>query len=141
MTTFVLKKYEEQKPLEGSVTGNETKPEETKQVEEATIEIQASDTISRIVAAALYKALPNNVSIEEQEDKASDTNVVSTEDINSNPVNCISRIKNGSTLMIVGEGFSTQKDEWFLSTLGNKNVNVFYTMESFINHIKKSIGV
>lgn len=141
MTTFVLKKYEEQKPLEGSVTGNETKPEETKKVEEATIEIQASDTISRIVAAALYKALPNNVSIEEQEDKASDTNVVSTEDINSNPVNCISRIKNGSTLMIVGGGFSTQKDEWFLSTLGNKNVNVFYTMESFINHIKKSIGV
>lgn len=141
MTTFVLKKYEEQKPLEGSVTGNETKPEETKKVEEATVEIQASDTIARIVAAALYKALPNNVSIEEQEDKGADTNVISTEDINTNPVNCIKRLKNGSTVMIVGEGFSTQKDEWFLSTLGNKNVNVFYTMESFITHIKKSLGV
>lgn len=140
MTTFVLKKYEEQKPLEGAVTGDETKTEPAAK-EEAVIEIQASDTIAKIVATALYKALPNNISIEEKEEAESTTNVVSTEDINSNPVDCLKKLPNGSTVMIMNEGFRTEKEEWFLSSLGNKNVNAFYSMESFIKHIKAKLGV
>lgn len=139
MTTFVLKKYEEQKPVEGATeTGVANPPKET---EETTIEIQASDTIAKIVATALYKALPNNVQVEEKEDTTSTTNVVSTEDINSNPSGCLKKLPNGSTVMIVNEGFRTEKEEWFLSSLGNKNVNVFYSLESFIKHVKTKLGV
>ena len=88
------------------------------------------------MAVALYKALPNNITIEEQEEApSSNTNVVSTEDINSNPAECLGKLRNGSTVMIVNEGFKTDKEEWFLSSLGNKNINVFYSMESFIKHV------
>lgn len=134
MTTFVLKKYEENKPVESTpdpaTVAASTKPEDQ------VIEIQASDTISKIVAVALYKALPNNITIEEQEEApSSNTNVVSTEDINSNPAECLGKLRNGSTVMIVNEGFKTDKEEWFLSSLSNKNINVFYSMESFIKHV------
>lgn len=139
MTTFVLKKYEEQNPTENNTEGG-VEPTTTKP-EEQTIEIQVSDTIAKIVAVALYKALPNNVQMEEREETPSNTNVVSTEDINNNPADCLKKLKNGSTVMIVNEGFKTEKEEWFLSSLGNKNINAFYSMESFIKHVLSSLGV
>lgn len=141
MTTFVLKKYEDRSPVEGGVSDKETEGEKPAVKEEAMIEIKASDTISKIVATALYRALPNNVEIEERENSGTDNAVISTEDINRNPADCVNRLKNGSTVVIVGEGFKTAKEDWFLSTLENKNMKVFYSMESFISHVKKTLGV
>lgn len=141
MTTFVLKKYQEQKPLTASSETDPSAAGNPPQKEEITIDIKASDTVAKIVATALYKAFPNGVDIQEQEDKPTDTNVISKEDINTNPVLCIQNLKKGSNVVIVCESFSTQKEEWFLSTLGNKGVNVFYSIESFIKHAKTVLGV
>ena len=144
MTTFVLKKYEE-KPIE-PISG--VKPEEDKTTppkkEELMIEIKATDTIAKIVATALYKALPNNVLIEEAPDapkSEADTAAISTEDINRSPADCLKQVKNGSSLLIMNEGFKTEKEEWFLSSMGPKRVNVFYSLESFVQHVRKTLGV
>lgn len=139
MPTFVLKKYTEQKPDEQNV--DQDKPPEVEKKEEKILQIRTTDTISEIVARALYKALGQNVTIEEKPDEASETNVISAEDINKSPVDCLNRISNNTNVLIVAEMFKTQKESWFLSTLINKNVRAFYTVESFINHIKKELGV
>ncbi|WP_396190551.1 hypothetical protein [Flavobacterium sp.] len=140
MTTFVLKKYEEKKPEENKTSSSAPSADSEKK-EEAVLEIKATDSIAEIVAQALYKAMPQNVVIEQKPDGSSDNSVISAEDINTNPGGTIRNVKNGSCLLIIAEMFKTQKEEWFLSTLVNKNVRAFYSVESFMTHIKKELGV
>lgn len=143
MTTFVLKKYQE-KPVNAVPKEEGKETPKVPEKAEVMIEITATDTIAKIVAMALYKALPNNIEIEEVEDKTStDTAaaVISTEDINKSPVDCLKSVKNGSSLLIMNEGFSTEKEEWFLSSMGPKHVQVFYSVESFVKHVCETLGV
>ena len=137
MPTFVLKKYQEKTP-EQEVAPVEKQPE--KEVEN-TIEISVSDSISKIVAIALYRAFPNNVEIEEKIDNTKTVQAISTEDINGDPT-IVNKVQNNGRLFIMAEnGFTTQKEDWFLSTLDNKNVKTFFSMESFINSVREDLGL
>ena len=51
----------------------------------------------------------------------------------------IDKIKPGDNVLILSNGFTTAKEEWFLSTLEVKRANVFYTMESFIKFVKQEL--
>ena len=100
-----------------------------------------SDSISKIVAIALYRAFPNNVEIEEKIDNTKTVQAISTEDINGDPT-IVNKVQNNGRLFIMAEnGFTTQKEEWFLSTLDNKNVKTFFSMESFINSVREDLGL
>lgn len=137
MPTFVLKKYQEKTPEQEAVPA-EKQPE--KEVEK-TIEISVSDSISKIVAIALYRAFPNNVEIEEKIDNTKTVQAISTEDINGDPT-IVNKVQNNGRLFIMAEnGFTTQKEDWFLSTLDNKNVKTFFSMESFINSVREDLGL
>lgn len=137
MPTFVLKKYQEKTP-EQEAAPVEKQPE--KEVEK-TIEISVSDSISKIVAIALYRAFPNNVEIEEKIDNTKTVQAISTEDINGDPT-IVNKVQNNGRLFIMAEnGFTTQKEDWFLSTLDNKNVKTFFSMESFINSVREDLGL
>ena len=136
MATFVLKKYDKEVVDE--------KPTETKPESEAKKElvITVTGSVAEIVANALNKALSNDVEVIEQEDPAlSNTKAVSTEDINRDPIDTFKSIRDNDTVFIHNKGFTTAKEEWFLTNLPNKHSNVFYTVESFIAHIKTQLGI
>jgi len=132
MTTFVLKKYENKE--------KEDKPEEEKEEVNNNKEllITIKGTISEIVSNALNKVLKkSNIIIEEDpEDKPTDNIIVTTEDINIDPIEVFKNIPKGSTLYIQNNGFKTAKEEWFLTNLKNKEVDVCYTLESFIRKLE-----
>lgn len=147
MPTFVLKKYEptetKTEQVEGESGGSDGQPATDSQKQEAFIEINATDSIGKIIVQALHKALPN-VDITERNagEKAEqdDTKVISTEDINKNPVDTLQLVRSSKHVLIMGEGFKTQKDEWFLQSLENLGIEVFYTVGSFSRHIAKKLG-
>lgn len=139
MTTFTLKKYEEQKdPQSGDVAKDIN---ETTQREQMTVTVVGS--ISEIVAKALHKALAHDVEIQEQPDgDESKVKAISTEDINSAPLDTFNSIGKDDALFIHNtDGFKTKEEEWFLTNIGNKTDNVFYTVESFIKYIKRTLNV
>lgn len=139
MTTFILKKYEENPEQKAGPT-EEQKNEAAKQ---EALSITVVGSISEIVAKALQKALAKEVDIQEQPDMApTQTKAISTEDINNAPLDTFRSINPDDTVFIHSEhGFSTAEEEWFLTNLGNKTKNVFYTVESFITHIKKQLNL
>ena len=139
MTTFVLKKYDEKNDTPDT-TAQQTLSE-NKQKDEMTVTVVGS--ISEIVAKALYKALSNKASVEElPDDGAASVKAVSTEDINSAPLEVFNSIQKDDALFIhSANGFKTREEEWFLTNIGNKTNNVFYTVESFITYIKRTLNV
>lgn len=141
MTTFVLKKYETTDPEQTSQQAPAMN--EDTQKEELTVSVVGS--ISEIVANALYKALAHKVHIHETPDtnlgETNDTKAISTEDINSAPLDTFNSIKKDDVVFIHNKGFKTAQEEWFLTNIPNKTANVFYTVESFINHIKLKLNL
>lgn len=135
MTTFVLKKYAEKEE-----TNENLESKEEKDSEEMTITVVGS--VSEIVAKALNKVLDKQLEIKQQEDNASsDVKAISTEDINTNPVDTFNSIKPNDVVFIHNNGFKTKEEEWFLTNIGNKTQNVFYTVESFIKFIQKKLNL
>lgn len=141
MATFVLKKYEEKKSDLSQADPVEKTDESTPEEDEKLV-ITVTGTVAEIVANALNKVLSNKVEVIESEDSSlADIKAVSTEDINSNPVDTFNSIKNNDVVFIYNSGFKTAKEEWFLTNLPNKNSNVFYTIESFISYIKVKLNI
>lgn len=140
MATFVLKKYEEKKDTS---TNEENKEDSIENKKEITVTISGS--ISEIVANALNKVLANQASIaeiQESEDQVNPTvKTISTEDINSNPLETFNLIKKDDVVFIQNKGFTTSQEEWFLTNIPNKTSNVFYTLESFIKFIVNKLGI
>lgn len=148
MPTFVLKKYNPvQKPAEGEQAAQPVAGEQKEEVPEMTMKIRASATVSEIVALALYRSLPNNVKVEEIEDSKvepgqdTETNVITTEDINLDPIKTFQSVVGKSKIAIIGHGFSTEKDDWFLINVQSQGVKPMYTMAGLISHVKATLGV
>lgn len=138
MPTFVLKKYDD--PKEAKVDEEQKKEKDEK--EELTITVLG--TISEIVANALNKALKNtNVEIEEVEKNEDNSNIkiVSTEDINNDPISAFKFIKDNDVVFIDNRGFKTAKEDWYLTNIPNKTTKVFFTVEGFIKYITSALGI
>lgn len=134
MPTFVLKKYEEKTQTTNPEENQEPQSVEPAVKKEMTVEISGS--ISEIVANALNKVLVNkNVEMTEQENAESSVKAISTEDINNDPLTALNNIKQTDVLLISGTGFTTPKEEWFLTNIEDKVDKVFYSVEAFVNYI------
>lgn len=134
MPVFTLKNYEASKDTAVSDSDAQVR-QEAQDLKEQVVTIQANDSVAKIVAAALYKTLPN---VDEGDTQASvDTQVISTEDINRSPADTWELVKNTRNIVIVNEGFSTQKEEWFLSNLECSKANVFYSVESYLRSLNQ----
>ena len=137
MPVFTLKSYEQQQSAKEEAKGQQDSEQERQDKQEAmkTVVIQANDSVAKIVATALYEKLGNNegTQVEEGTDtKQADVQVVSTEDINLCPVDTWRMVKNTPNVVIVNEGFKTDKEEWFLSALGNAGATIHYSVESYL---------
>jgi len=143
MPTFVLKKYQET-PVK-SETPEETpnqneeivdKDPEGKPVEKELL-VEVSGSVSEIVATALNKVFANKgVTVEESdEEKEVNAEVVSTEDIENDPVKALRSAKSSNVVLIVSEGFTTKKEEYFLANMENYEGKVFYSVESFVAYL------
>jgi len=139
MPTFVLNKYENKEKTPDAVNDENNENTEVKEEEKY---INITGTLSEIVNNALHKCFPNNTNIElKEEDKETDYKAISVEDINNDPLNTFNRIKKGDTVLIyTAKAFETLKDEWFLTNLTNKTNKVFFSLEQFINCVKKDIN-
>lgn len=139
MTTFVLKKYEDKKEEDAS-TNIENKEEN----KESEVVIKVYGSVAEIVANALNKVLENKVEVKEiAEDQESDTVVkaITTEDINSKPLDTFNSINKNDIVFISNNGFKTAQEEWFLTNIENKTSNVFYSVESLIKFVTRKLGV
>lgn len=137
MPVFTLKSYEQQQSSKEEAKAQQESDQEQqdKQDHMKTVVIQANDSVAKIVAIALYQKLGNNEAAEAEEDsdvKEVDVRVVSTEDINLFPVDTWRMVKNTPNVVIVNEGFKTDKEEWFLSALGNTGTTVHFSVESYL---------
>lgn len=153
MPTFVLKKYEPTDQDKGQISGDHTNQSANQQAEKMEekaqmIEVSASDSISKIVAQALYKAMPNiditeRVLDEEQAKKEDSqdgaTKVVSAEEINRCPVDALASLGSSKCVLILNDGFKTAQEEWFLTTLQNRGIKTFYTIGSFVKYVQKTL--
>lgn len=137
MPVFTLKSYDQQQSAKEETANQQDSEQERqdKQEKMKTVVIQANDSVAKIVATALYEKLGNNEGTEVEEGvdtKEPDVNIVSTEDINLCPVDTWRMVKNTPNVVIVNEGFKTDKEEWFLSALGNAGTKVHYSVESYL---------
>ncbi len=141
MTTFVLKKYQEKTNSTNNDSSDNTQESKTEELsEDLTIKIEGS--VSEIVAQALYKAMKNQVEITEIADnEETDVKAITTEAINNNPIDVFKSIKQNDVVFISNHGFTTAKEEWFLTNIANKTSSVFYTVESFIRYISNHFGI
>lgn len=136
MPVFTLKNYEESLDSKAAADDLQTSEQEQEQEKkEQFVTIQANDSVAKIVANALYKAIPN-VAESDRTDSV-DTQVVSTEDINRSPVDTWNLVKNTDNVVIINKGFSTAKEEWFLNSLEKSNSKVFYSIESYLKSLEK----
>lgn len=146
MPTFILKKYEEPQNTNPEKSDSPEGGSNSKEVEKEseTIQIHASDSISKIVAQALHKALPNVDIVEQEKADSQPTDsavqVVSTEEINLDPVKTLARIKANQKVLILNGGFKTAKEEWFLQTLENRKIKAFYSVVSLARHVETKLG-
>lgn len=147
MTTFVLNRYEPVADTQPTNNENPTPaPAPTEKTPEATITIAVHDSVSKIVAAALYNSMPNTVDVVEQSDSTEKATqdaikVISTESVNDTPVDSVNFVKGHTDVVVLGSGFKTKQEDWFLTTLNNRHANVIYTMEGFVSHLKSKLGV
>lgn len=143
MPTFVLKKYQEtpvksETPEETPNQNEETTTQDSdgKPVEKELL-VEVSGSVSEIVATALNKVFANKgVTVEESdEEKEVNAEVVSTEDIESDPVKALRSAKSSNVVLIVSEGFTTKKEEYFLTNMEDYQGKVFYSVESFVAYL------
>lgn len=146
MPTFLLKKYNEtstdQVNKENSEHSDIKKEEQINEPEE--MKITVTGTISQIVATALQKVLYNTqIHMDEIDGEVKDSQVkaISTENINKEPIETLRFIENNDFVFIHTNGFTTTQEEWFLTNINNKTKNIVYTLESFINHVKKHFKI
>lgn len=147
MPTFVLKKYQEETTDTNTSGDNTNTPENTNEQEEAPKEltINVIGPISEIVANALNKAFSNRIEVEIKEENSSENSenikAISTEDINKDPLTTFNLINKDDIVFIDTnhKGFTTAKEEWFLTNIENKTKNIFYTIESLITHIENKL--
>lgn len=134
MPTFVLKKYQDNQTEQE----NELSEEQPKEkVVDKEMMVEVSGSVAEIVANALNKVFANkNVEVEETEssDKV-DAEAISTEDIERDPVNALRVARSTNILLVASEGFKSKKDEYFLANMEDYQGKVFYSVESFIEHI------
>lgn len=141
MPVFTLKKYEtpEKSSVTQPVSDSPQQQADNASQELVEVQIEASDTVAGIVARALYKAIPNQPELEaiRQDNKAA-TQVLSTEDINSNPVGALDMVRGKANVVIINTGFKTPQEEWFLTSMESLGVNLYYSVESFLksNNLK-----
>jgi hypothetical protein len=137
MPVFNLTKYDDAvKQSEDQAAARDQTKDDQVELHEQKISIHASDTVSKIVADALYKTLTKVEPVEQTDEEAPNTEVVSTEDINRSPADVWIAVKKAQTVVIVTEGFRTQREEWFLSVLQEQGKTVFYSMESYLASMK-----
>ena len=149
MPTFVLKKYRETKSSSDTDNQlNSNKPNEEEEVEVTREDVPKdmvvtiSGTVAEIVAQALHKALANKAEVTElEEDSNASTDViaVSTEDINTSPLDTFNSISKNDIVFIHNQGFKTSQEEWFLTNVPNKTEHVFYTVESLVKYIQSKL--
>lgn len=148
MPTFVLKKYQETKSspdTENQLNSNKQNEEEvgvTKEDVPKDMVVTISGTVAEIVAQALHKALANKAQItqlEEESTGATDVKTVSTEDINTSPLDAFNNISKNDVVFIHNRGFKTSQEEWFLTNIPNKTNHVFYTVESLVKFIQSKL--
>ena len=125
MPVFTLTKYAAEPTPQDPVKDPESTDNEVK--EEDVVRISASDPVSKLVAKALHKRLCVKEGQEDQE-ATPQTAVVSTEEINQDPVGVYNRTKNASKVVILNSGFKTTKDEWILMSLESQGKKVFYSI-------------
>lgn len=136
MPVFTLSRYTEDKKPEDQP--KEEGSDQAKDKEEFTT-ISASEPVSKVVALALNKRLQNVK--EEQEEKPADTTVISTEEINENPVETYNRVKSAKQVVILNKGFRTKQEDWLLMSLETQGKKVFYSIESFLDSLPKKGAV
>jgi hypothetical protein len=153
MAIFTLKRYEENKEVKKEPSGDEQQQKTVSagdpvKKEDNVLVINVSDTVADIVSKALFKTLQNVEIVQTEDDDCNtdmdvnSTDIVTTEDINNDPIESFNRIKKTNAVFISSkQAFSTEKEEWFLMNIKNKTNNVFYTMESFIKYVKESLAV
>ena len=140
MTTFVLSKYKDEKPSNDNVT----ETEEVTKEEDVKLTIEVTGSIAEVIATAINKVFSKKIEITETEDSGveADTKVITTEDINENPIDCLSMVKPNNTLYVRTEtAFSTAKEEWFLLNANDRTSNIVYSNEAFFKHIEQRLGV
>lgn len=135
MPVFTLHKYQpapEATPQSQDEQETENKP--------AAIAIQASTSVSSLVAQALYSTMQRkNDDVEDkEEEEASNTQTpeavaISTQDIEKDPVGALESVSVADSVIILSpRGFHTAKDEWLLSALEARKKSVFFSVESFL---------
>jgi hypothetical protein len=147
MPTFVLKKYEPTPPAAPADVATDKEPTTEKGEEPVTFAVTTNDSVSQIVAMALYKSMPNNVQITEGEDEDGDAaklnalSVIDSKSVNDQPVLTLEQVSGYGTVAVLSRGFNTKQEEWFLNSLGNRNSRVLYSMQGVVAHVKKQLGV
>lgn len=147
MPVFTLKSYEQDRDakVESQKQEDSTQNIKDKQEQLKTVIIQANDSVAKIVATALYEKLGNDSDPEQKQEETessqADAKVISTEDINRSPVDTWRMVKNTPNVVIVNNGFKTDKEEWFLTTLANAGTKVHYSVESYLKtlHLKQGV--
>lgn len=135
MPVFTLTKYtKDKKPEDPAKEEGSDQAKDTEDPKEFTT-ISASEPVSKVVALALHKRLQNVK--EEQEEKPADTTVISTEEINENPVQTYNRVKTAKQVVILNKGFRTKQEDWLLMSLESQGKKVFYSIESFLDSLVK----
>lgn len=145
MPTFVLKKYNQENNVnnETKELDNTTNQDTNNINNDKELTITVTGTVAEIVANALNKVFENKVEITKTEEDKTDSNIkaISTESVNSLPLDTFNFINKDDIVFIYNKGFSTAKEEWFLTNIENKTKNVFYTIESFIKFIKTKLEI
>lgn len=132
MPVFTLTKYNADKePVEQPETQAQDGSPESKEAEEF-ITVSASEPIAKVVAQALHKRMQN---VKEHDGTDADTAVITTEEINLNPVHSYNRANKAKQVVILNKGFKTKKEEWLLSALQAQAKPVFYSIESFLDSL------
>lgn len=141
MTTFILKKYKEPEQTTAEQTpdtDNADSPTNERD-EDKYLTIKVEGSVAEIVAKALHKALGNEAEIQEKKDEleqeGASVKAISTEEINTDPVSALRSVNKDDIVYIQNKGFHTTKEDWFLLSVHNKTSNVFYSVESLIQHV------
>ena len=149
MPTFILKKYNPPEPKPETESVSETRTESEDREPDQTLRINTSTSIAEVIATALYKTLPNTVKVEElaadkEAPPADEVNVISTEDINSHPVDTYRQVSGKQTIAVISQEcrtFSTEAEHWFLNNIMAQKPTMLYTLPGLISHVSQKLGV
>lgn len=144
MTTFVLSKYNPEPENQTHTQDAEVEQKEESKVEKVLLKLDG--TVSELVARSLYEILGRNLHVDQVETGEVDemptkkvVKTITTEEINKDPVKAYSQISKGDTIYISNEGFTTDKEEWFLSTMKNMGVKVLLTPKALAKYAQESL--